>query len=195
MQDYVLLLLEDCLLKKGIFPFHCLRFICCMCRFCLIIFIPLPHIREVQFMVWFPLSLIIWGAGMSTELEEEIRFAINFVSRKVKVELWASVLFHPSCLGSCLVRQYATFFSLYDWGLLTLIFYSLLNKIWCLTYSKQMLKSFFLACFCFIFCLCVCDPWEASYLVLQHTWNHPLYKSDFWKLRLHWMWSQSSVPD
>lgn len=72
---------QDCLVvvrtrlpsEERDFPFHCLSALYAVCRFCLDHIYSLPHsLGKFQFMVCF-LKLIIWGAGMSNLLGEEIK--------------------------------------------------------------------------------------------------------------------------
>lgn len=183
----VLLLLEqDCLLKRGIFPslpspyMLYAGFAWSYLFLCLIV-------RSSSLWSGF-LKLIIWGAGMSTELEEEIVKGLQLTlcpegerSGAVSIRLVPSVLFWAPVWSGSIPHSFPK-----DWGLLTLIFYSLLIKFGDASPTQnKCCKSFFLACFCFIFCLCVCDPWGGSYLVLQHTWNHPpVWNSDSLKAEI-----------
>lgn len=67
----------------------------------MIIFIPLPRSQEVPVYGLVSLKLIIWGAGMSTELEAEIKgLQLTLCpegerSRAVSIRLVPSVLFWP----------------------------------------------------------------------------------------------------
>ena len=161
-----------------------------MCRFPLIIFIPLPHSQEVPVYGLVSVKLIIWGADMSSELEEMKGLQMTVCPKRERCGALSTHL----VLASWLFRQCTTFFSLYDWYSTHCLIKSDASPT-----QNKCCKSFFLACSCFVllFASVYVTHEKASHLVLQPHLEPPTcMKSDFWELRLHFECGvRGSVPD